>query len=185
MITILGVVLTAACALITVALMGTLRRLAEIRLRLTGVTDGSPTADVLQIPRNTSFPEEVTSELPFADLGVIALLSDDCPDCRAVATSLQELRPQMAVHVALLGDDRGEIRRLLPSAASFLSRRAVEKLRGRYGINRTPVLIFHQGGTVVTSGHSKGIASIEQIGDLLQLATVEVARPEKVHHVEM
>ena len=99
-------VLTAATALLTVAFLGTLRGLAEMRLRLAGhdFTGLEP----MRTDPGRPLPEDLKAAFPAwaAAPGGILFLADDCPTCLRLAGELGEivpivddLRPEVAAGV--------------------------------------------------------------------------------------
>jgi hypothetical protein len=168
---ILQVVLTLTSLLLTIAVLGLLRMVAEARLTLATGPGRRSEPGLLQIGNDSELPAAVTAESgPGRQVQILAVLSGHCASCRVVAEALSEV-DWSPIQVALLDDDGGgQIRALLGDNAEFLSPAATTALREAYGINRAPVLIFHGDGKVLTSGQDNFITTTNDIADLYDLA---------------
>jgi hypothetical protein len=87
MLTVLLVLLTVSCALLTVAFLGALRTLAAVRLQLHGY-GGAGTA-AMRIDFGRKLPDALVAAFPRSDGdGLVAFLSGDCETCWGLADEL-------------------------------------------------------------------------------------------------
>lgn len=152
MITVVLVALTAACVLLTVAFLATLRGVVGLRLRISGHGGGSRAF----IDAGRALPVSLLSALPDPEeIALIAFVSDGCDACKEL-TAIVPTIPVSTVG-CILGGDTGEIRGLLGSevlvADSNITAAAARELR----INSAPVVILQQGGRVV--GSASGVST--------------------------
>ena len=166
MVTVLLVLLTAACVLLTIAFLGALRTLTALRLRLHGY-GGAGTA-AMRIDYGRRLPDSLIEAFPGpAGDGLVAFLSTDCETCWNLAGELGSIR-KCPVVACVVGAEEGEgaLRDRFGSdvivAPRTLARGAAEEMR----IDATPVVVLHRDGYIVASAIGTGVqdgADIERL----------------------
>lgn len=164
MLTVLLVLLTVSCALLTVAFLGALRTLAAVRLQLHGY-GGAGTA-AMRIDFGRKLPDALVAAFPRSDGdGLVAFLSGDCETCWGLADELGAVGKCPVVACLVGGDEKGLGERLGPGvivAPRELARDVAEELR----IDATPVVVLHRDGYIVASAIGTGVRDREDIDRL-------------------
>jgi hypothetical protein len=173
--------LTAATGLPTVAFLGTLRGLAEMRLRLAGhdFTGLEP----MRTDPGRPLPEELKAAFPAwtAAPGGILFLADDCPTCLRLAGELGSFpHVDRLLFCPVTGDGR-EIRERLPAAVTEVPEPVAVGLVDALNVWVTPVLVLQQDGYIVARGLASGAESLEAIENLW---TVTFGETDDDHHRE-
>ena len=167
-------VLTATCCALTVALLGALRGVAELRLRL--VRAGSVSGDGFRLDSGRVLPELLEAALP-AEPTLVGFVSDDCHACRRLMDELDRLAlPPDRVVLAVTGKDTGELRRR--ATASFLPDETAHAAAHELGLDFTPVVIIAANGAVAAVAYGESLHSREELQRLWE----QTVRPyTKVH----
>jgi len=161
MITIVLVVLTAVCALLTVAFMGALRGIVEMRLQITGRGETSPASMALMAGRELPGPLLRTLPDPMKP-ALIAFVSEGCDACEQMV-ALLPMVPVTTI-ACVLGKDTGEIRKLLDSRVIVADADFGDSAARALKLTATPVIILQYAGRVV--GSASGVST--QTADELQ-----------------
>ena len=158
--------LTAATVLLTVAFLGTLRGIAEMRLRLAGhdFTGLEP----MRTDPGRPLPEELKAAFPAwaAAPGGILFLADDCPTCLRLAGELGSFPHLDRLLFCPVAGDGTEIRVRLPTAVTEIPEPVAAGLLGALNVWITPVLVLQQDGYIVARGLASGAETLEAIEHL-------------------
>lgn len=158
MITLVLVMLTATCGLLTVVLLGTLRGITELRLRLSGRTDASHTF----VDAGTALPASLLQALPDPEAAtLIAFVSDGCDACKELVTLLPTI-PVTTV-AGILGTDGGDIRSHLPDDTVIMDPAVTADVAEELGINGSPLIILQQSGRVIGSAYGVSTRTAEEL----------------------
>jgi len=158
MITIVLVLLTVTCALLTVVFLGTLRGIAELRLRLSGRTDASHTF----IDAGTALPASLLQALPDPEAAtLIAFVSDGCDACKELATLLPTV--PVPVVAGILGHDGGDIRSHLGDDTVFVEAAITADVAREWSINGSPLIILQASGRVVGSAYGVSTRTADEL----------------------
>jgi hypothetical protein len=158
MITIVLVVLTAACVLLTVTFLAVLRGIAELRLRLGGHSARS------YIDAGSALPAALLRALNNPeDTALIAFVSDGCDACEQLTTLLPSI--PVTTLACILGHDNGDIRGHLGADVIIADPTVTAAAARELKINASPVVILQHAGLVVGSAY--GVST--QTEDELQL----------------
>ena len=171
MITVFSIALTFTCVALTVGFLGTLRGIAEVRLRLAGAGNTQ-----FRLDAGTGLPEPLLAALadPRA-LGVLIFLSEDCGACWQLVDELPNLQLDGApVTVCLIHADTGKMRDKLGPGFNVVEADVAAQAARHLRIDSTPIVVVHRDGYVVGSAHG---SSAESIGTLQRLWSAS-AMPE-------
>jgi hypothetical protein len=167
MITLYLALLTGLCVLLTVSLLGSLRTLAGIQLRIQGVGD-DPTA-VMRLEYGRLLPDRLIEVLPERDgYGAVAFLAPDCEKCWHLAGELAGFRDCPLV-ACVIGGGEADAQQLtvrLGSDVTLAPADAAGDIAAEMRIVATPVVIFHRDGYIVASATGSGADSLESIREL-------------------
>lgn len=170
MITVIALaVLTATCCALTVALLGALRGVAELRLRL--VRAGSVSGDGFRLDSGRVLPDLLSAAVP-AEPTMVGFVSDDCPACLHLLDELDHLGlPAGRLVLAVTGKDTGELRRraavpVLPAEAAYAAAHDL-------GLDFTPIVIIAADGAVAAVAYGESLRS----GDELRRLWDQTIRP--------
>lgn len=156
------VALTLTCAALTVGFLGTLRGIAEVRLRVLGA--GRSDAQ-FRLDAGTALPEQLIAVLPDPRaLGLLAFLSEGCAACWELIENLPKLAlngTQIIYCVAKHAD--GKMRSRLGSDAIVVQQSVAEQVFKHFRIDSTPVVVLHRDGQVLGTAHGSAAQSIEGI----------------------
>lgn len=163
-----AVSLAGVAGLLTLALMGGFRQLAEVQLSIAqglGATIGEDLTPV--IPSGVGLPSAVRRSLPpVTGPRIIAILSEGCPSC-AVAVRVLVNRPDLPLVVGVLGVHSDQLLQELPRGTLELGEDAFKEITETFRIRRSPVLIVERDGVVMGSAHSDGVSSARDLALLL------------------
>lgn len=173
--------LTAATVLLTVAFLGTLRGIAEMRLRLAGhdFTGLEP----MRTDPGRPLPEELKAAFPAWTKapGGILFLADDCATCLRVAGELGSFTHADRLLLCRVTGDGTEIRKRLPAAVTDIPEPLAAGLVDAWNVTMTPVVVLQQDGYIVARGLASGADTLEAIESLWD---VTFGRNDHDHHGE-
>jgi len=169
LLTVLVVVQTLVCVVLTVALLGALRGIAELRLRLLRIGGGMD--QQFRIDAGHDVPAVVAAALPDPrSTTLIAMLSDDCPACHTVADVLLELFDDPRDVVVGLSRELGALRSRLDGHVTFMTPEATAEAMAAWHLSSTPVVVVQRGGVVVGSAYGPSVQSVDELRDLWESA---------------
>lgn len=172
------VVLTATCVILTIALLGALRGIAELRLRL--VRAGSGADGQLHLSAGRVLPDLLTAALPDEGYTLVAFLSDECETCWQVAAHLRELDVPVVV---ALEKDTGDLRNRLDGHATFLPAEVAHSSTAELNITFTPVAVVVREGTVAGVAYGESVEDLSNLTQFWTLTTESV--PSRSPHPEV
>jgi hypothetical protein len=175
--TIIIVILTISCCALTVALLGALRGIAELRLRL--VRAGSGADKALRLDSGRVLPEILVAALPDPHAATfVGFVSDDCAACLALLEQLDRLElPPDRVVLAVTGKDTGEVRRRFEGRAAILPSEVAHAGADELGLEVTPVVVIAAAGAVAAVGYGDSLLSLTELRRLWE-TTVQISHPE-------
>jgi hypothetical protein len=166
MILLILVALTGAVVLLTVAFLGTLRGLAEMRLRLAGhdFTGLEP----MRVDPGRPLPDELKAAFPAwtAGPGGILFLADDCPTCLRLASELGSFLHADRLLVCHVAGPGTAIRERLPAAVTEIPEPVAAGVLSGLNVTMTPVVVLQQDGYIVARGVADGAETLEAIAHL-------------------
>lgn len=176
MTTALLVGLTLTSALLTVTLLGVLRRLVELQRRITdlGSTRARGTAGI-RIEEGDRIPGDVMREIADgSETHLFTVLAEGCPHCELVANYARSHAdaPWLA---AVNGPRSGALRQSLEGSVRVLSRSASKIMLERFQVREAPVVIAERQGLVEgwLQGESISAQTLEQL-----IRRPQIQRPE-------
>ena len=154
------IVLVVLGAVLTVALLGSLRTLAGLRLELASAGRQHLSGEMLAAGRPV--PDFLRAALPWGEEdGLVVFLSSDCPLCAELISILPKLRIAN-VMVAPVGE-RDELLRELPSEELVLSEGVAKSAAEHFALEYVPLGIHVRDGVVIGSIHTEALASNDEI----------------------
>lgn len=154
-------VLTAVCVLLTVAFLGILRGVVELRLQMSGRVGTSAASPELIAGRE--LPGALLRMLPNPQQpALIAFVSDGCSACEQMVALLPAI-PVTTV-ACVLGKDSGEIREHLGSEVIVSDPADAQTAARALKLTTTPVVLLQHAGRVM--GSASGMST--QTADELQ-----------------
>ena len=158
---------TTACVLLTVSLLGSLRTLAGLQLRIQGRGD-EPTS-AMRLDYGRSLPDRLLEVLPGKNgYGAVAFLAPDCEQCWSLASELRHFN-ECPLVACVIGADEGDAQGLatrLGRTATVASMADTKEIVAEMRILATPVVVFHRDGFIVGSATGNGARSIADIQKL-------------------
>jgi hypothetical protein len=159
---VLAVVVVAACVVLTIAFLGCLRGIAELRLRLTG--RGVDPASQLIIGRK--LPELLVRLIPepAAD-ALVVFMSSSCGTCLGLAAELDKLAGRQVV-ACVLGDDSAALVGMLPPYVTVIQGGQAEAVDKELPMAMWPSAILQRDGfmmAVAMGGDANSAAALEQL----------------------
>lgn len=175
--TVIIVILTITCCALTVALLGALRGIAELRLRL--VRAGSGADKGFRLDSGLVLPEILVAALPDPRaVTLVGFVSDDCAACLALLDQLErlDLAPDRMA-LAVTGRDTGELRRRFEDRAAILAPEVSRACAEELGLDITPVVVIAAGGVVAAVAHGDSLQSVSELRRLWE-TTAHVTHTE-------
>jgi hypothetical protein len=165
-----AVALTLTCVALTIAFLGTLRGIAEVRLRLAGA--GADESQ-FRLDAGTGLPEGLLAVLPDPRrLSLLLLLSDDCPACWKLLDDLRAAPIDGAqLATCINSDDSRKIRARLGPRATIVDGLLAGQIFKQFKINATPVAVVHRDGYVVGSAYGSSAESVDALRRLWLAST--------------
>jgi hypothetical protein len=175
--TVIIVILTAGCCVLTVALLGALRGIAELRLRL--VRAGSGADKGLRLDSGRVLPEILVAALPDPRAAtLVGFVSDDCAACLTLLDNLDRLDlPPDRVALAVTGKDTGELRGRFEGRAVILPSEVSHACADELGLEVTPVVVIAAAGAVAAVGYGDSLLSLDELRRLWE-TTAHIPHPE-------
>lgn len=163
MTTVITAALSLTCAVLTVALLGALRGIAELRLRL--VRAGSGADGSFRLASGRVAPDLLNDALTPRIIGdaLVAFLADDCEGCWEVAENLKQLGVAPSNLAIALDVDRGELRQELAPHGWFLPAEVAKSAALELGIDFTPVLIIVRDDAIVGVAYGTSVTSLDEL----------------------
>jgi hypothetical protein len=164
------VALTITCVALTIAFLGTLRGIAEVRLRLAGA---GAEGNQFRLDAGTGLPEGLLAVLPDPRrLSLLLFLSEDCPACWKLLDDLRAAPIEGAqVAICINSDDPKRIRARLGPRVTNVDGPLAAQIFKQFNINTTPVAVVHRDGYVVGSAYGASAESIDTLRRLWLAST--------------
>jgi hypothetical protein len=160
------VAMTAVVVVLTLSFLGTLRGIAELRLRILGhdFTGREP----MRVDPGRGLPIELTTAFPVwtKSQGAILFLADDCSACLKLADDLRSLRHAEQFLVCPTSKSRERLEALVPASMTMLSEELAAHVTSNLNVTMTPVAVIQQDGYIVGRGFGPGAETIEAIEHL-------------------
>lgn len=161
MLNIFIVALTLACVALTFGFLGTLRGIAEVRLRLVGAgTEGTQ----FRLDAGTGLPEVLLAALPDPRrLGMLLFLSEDCAACWKLLDDLSTVPIEGAPVTICINSIDTKMRAKLAPTVTLVDGDVAAQAFKQFKIDSTPVAVVHRDGYVVGSAYGSSAESIETL----------------------
>lgn len=164
MIEILLIVLTLSTVMLTIAFLGALRGVAELRLRLQGHGRDLLTAR-MRVEEGRPLPPVLAPYVPAVGNFVVAFLSSQCEACWRLSGDLRSFT-EAPVFAALLGADVTSLRERLDGSATEVPASAGTDAAREMNIEVTPVVVFFRDRFVVGSSWGDAAGSEKDIREV-------------------
>jgi hypothetical protein len=177
------VALTAAVVLLTIAFLGTLRGLAEMRLRLAGHDFTGTDAEAMRTDPGRPLPAKLEAAFPAwtAAPGGILFLADDCATCLRLAGELDSLPFADRLLVCHVGGDGAVTSKRLPETVTQIPEPIAEGLVSFLNIRLTPLLVLQQDGYIVGRGFAEGADTPQAIEHLWTVTFGDIDQDHDQH----
>jgi hypothetical protein len=160
---VLAAAMTAMCVLLTVAFLGALRGVAELRLHLRGYAPAG--LESLRLAAGNELPEQLVGALPRpGDDALIVFLSSGCQSCWELAVQLEEVGVDQVL-ACMLAEDQG-LRDRLPTSATVAELGVARSAADALGVRSTPLVVLQRDGYIL--GTAAGV-SAQSAKDLQRL----------------
>jgi hypothetical protein len=162
--TVLLAATTVMCGVLTVAFLGTLRTLTQLRLRLAGYGEGAlPTSALLGA--GVALPAELVDAIPDpGDDAIVAFLSGTCESCWSLADELGRVDVDQVL--ACVVDEADELAERLPARVTIVEPSAAARAAESLGIDVTPVVIHQRDGYVVGASYGSSAHTVSDVNAL-------------------
>jgi hypothetical protein len=160
--------LTIVCVVLSVAFVGALRSIAELRMRLLGYGE-RPGQGTMRIDAGRPIPRALAENLPEGTgAGIVAFLSETCSTCWELAGELH-LFEGGHVSAVLPGSVSSSMRERLGPDIQLMEPEVGLEISEDMQINMTPVVVLHENGLVIGSAVGQGAESIADLTNLWKI----------------